>query len=136
TSTRWPGVPRAMLLFAMMIIAARLAHWAHRLVSRAVPAPAASMCRGMAVAPLFGGVDHLLVPGRYLSMMPSFVPHPLSVVYFTGLCEIAGAIGLLVPSTRRLAGIMLAIYFLCVFPANIKNAVDGLGVDGLPTAQW
>ena len=42
----------------------------------------------------------------------------------------------IVPATRRLAGIMLAIYFVCVFPANIKNAVEGLSVDGLPSAQW
>jgi uncharacterized membrane protein len=31
---------------------------------------------------------------------------------------------------------MLAIYFLCVFPANIKNAIEGLAVEGLPSAGW
>jgi uncharacterized membrane protein len=31
---------------------------------------------------------------------------------------------------------MLAIYFVCVFPANIKNAIDGLNVEGLPQAGW
>jgi uncharacterized membrane protein len=31
---------------------------------------------------------------------------------------------------------MLAIYFVCVFPANIKNAVEGVVVEGLPTASW
>ena len=37
---------------------------------------------------------------------------------------------------RYLAGILLAIYFVCVFPANIKNAIEGLSVEGLPAANW
>lgn len=66
----------------------------------------------------------------------SILPYPAENVLLTGLCELAGAIGLLVPRTRRLAGIMLAIYFVCVFPANLKNAVEGVVVEGLPTASW
>ncbi|HKV00032.1 MAG TPA: DoxX family protein [Vineibacter sp.] len=96
----------------------------------------ARMRWGLAIALIFAGVDHLVMPGRYLPMMPQAVPFPATVVLLTGLCEIAGAIGLLVPRTRRLAGIMLAIYFVCVFPANIRNAVHGVVVDGLPTVAW
>ena len=55
---------------------------------------------------------------------------------FFGLAEIAGAIGLLVPRLRRPAGLMLAIYFVAVFPANVHNALNGLAVDGLPQASW
>jgi uncharacterized membrane protein len=96
----------------------------------------ARMRWGMAVALVFAGVDHLLTPGRYLPMMPGFVPWPAEVVFLTGLCELAGALGLLVPRLRRAAGLLLALYFLCVFPANIKNALEGLSVPGLPAAQW
>ena len=95
-----------------------------------------SMRWGMAAALVFFGIDHLLTPDRYLPMIPSVLPYPAEIVLLTGLCELAGAIGLLVPRTRRLAGIMLAIYFVCVFPANIKNAVEGVVVDGLPTSSW
>lgn len=76
---------------------------------------------GMAAGLLFFGADHWLKPGRYLPMMPRFVPYPRAVVLFTGLCEIAGGIGLLIPGLRLLAGFMLAVYFVCVFPANIKT---------------
>lgn len=69
-------------------------------------------------------------------MMPSFVPFHAEVVFLTGLCELAGAVGLLLPRLRCLAGIMLAMYFVCVFPANIKNAIEGLPVEGLPAANW
>jgi uncharacterized membrane protein len=90
----------------------------------------------LAAALWFFGTDHLLNIDRYLPMMPEFVPWPVEMVRFTGLCEIAGGVGLLVPRLRTLAGMMLAIYFVAVFPANIKNAVDGLSVDGLPTVSW
>lgn len=80
------------------------------------------------------GVDHLLRPARYIAMIEGFLPAPAWFVAFTGLCEIAGAIGLLVPATRRMAGLALAAYFVAVFPANVANAVGGLGVEGLPQA--
>lgn len=96
----------------------------------------AAMRWGMAASLVFFGLDHLLTPDRYLPMIPSVLPYPAEIVLLTGLCELAGAVGLIVPWARRLAGIMLAIYFVCVFPANIKNAVEGMVVGGLPTASW
>lgn len=91
---------------------------------------------GMAAALVFTGVDHLTTPERYLPMMPGFVPWHAAVVFMTGLCEIAGAAGLLVPPLRRTAGILLAVYFVCVFPANIRNALAGLNAPGLPSEHW
>ena len=41
-----------------------------------------------------------------------------NLVWFTGVCEIAGGIGLLVPVTTFLAGIMLVVFLVAVFPAN------------------
>jgi uncharacterized membrane protein len=61
-----------------------------------------------------------------LLIVPGWVPYPRAVLLVTGACEIAGAIALLTPRLRRLAGIMLALYALCVWPANIKHAVDGV----------
>jgi uncharacterized membrane protein len=91
---------------------------------------------GMALALLFVGSDHWINPGRYLPMMPAWIPLHLELVLFTGAAEIAGALGLLIPQTRRLAGWMLAIYFVAVFPANIHNALNGVTVEGLPQASW
>ncbi len=61
-------------------------------------------------------------------MMPNWVRWPMAVVYFTGLCELAGAVGLLVPSLRLAAGIALIVFFILVFPANVKAARSGVGV--------
>jgi uncharacterized membrane protein len=38
-------------------------------------------------------------------MLPPTIRYPIAVIYFTGVCEIFGAIGLLLPSTRIYAAI-------------------------------
>ena len=73
---------------------------------------------------LFAGVAHLRTPSFFMRIVPEWVPYPLQVVLFTGVCELAGAIGLMVPRLRWIAGVMLGIYAVCVFPANIKHALD------------
>ncbi len=72
------------------------------------------------------GVLHIATPHAFLTIVPGWVPFPYQVVFLTGLCEIAGAIGLVTARWRRLAAMMLALYAVCVFPANIKHAIDGL----------
>ncbi len=125
-----------MIFFAFLLTVFAATTLAARLGVAAFAGIPTRMRWSLAAALLFFGTDHLVNPGRYLPMMPDFVPFPYEVVLFTGLCEIAGAVGLLVPRLRRLAGILLAVYFVCVFPANIKNAIEGLDVEGLPAAAW
>ncbi len=49
-------------------------------------------------------------------------PSPRALVLFTGLCEIAGGIGLLIPATRTAAAIALVVFLAAVFPANAYAA--------------
>ena len=59
------------------------------------------------------------------------------MVYFTGLCEIAGAVGLLLPEFRRAAAYALIAFFLAVLPANIHAARAGVTLRGKPaTRLW
>jgi uncharacterized membrane protein len=76
------------------------------------------------------GLLHLAAPDAFLPIMPRFVPYPREVVLLTGLCEIAGAAGLLVPRLRAAAGLMLALYALCVWPANFVHAFQGVEIAG------
>ena len=89
------------------------------------------------LAILYGaaGALHLVTPDTFVQITPDWVPFPRQVIVVTGLCEIAGAIGLLTPSLRRAAGIALALYAVCVFPANIKHAMDSLS-DGPGQLGW
>ena len=59
-------------------------------------------------------------------LMPSIVPYPMTVILLTGLAEMAGAVGLFIPRMRVLAGTMLALYAVCVFPVNVNQAVHDL----------
>jgi uncharacterized membrane protein len=82
------------------------------------------------------GVLHVWSPDGFLPIVPDFVPFPRAVVIITGACEIAGAIALIGVRLRRAAGVMLALYAICVLPANIKHAFEGVHVGGLPNSWW
>lgn len=82
------------------------------------------------------GIAHLSSPGGFLAITPGWVPYPRIVIAVTGACELAGAIGLLTPRWRWWAGVMLAAYAVCVFPANIKHAVDGIAIGGVRLGWW
>lgn len=125
-----------MLFVALLLAFTLLAALAARLGSPGLASWPARMRLALALALLLIGVDHWLTPARYLAMMPPYLPWHLELVLLTGACELAGALGLLWSRTRRLAGGLLALYFVCVFPANLHNALHGLSVDGLPSVQW
>jgi len=84
----------------------------------------------LAIAYALVGYVHLRSPQGFLPIVPDWVPFPRETILATGVCEILGAIALLVPRLRWLAGVMLAAYAVCVYPANIKHAVDGVIVGG------
>ncbi|CAN5217288.1 DoxX family protein [soil metagenome] len=100
-------------------------------------APARWIARGILAAVYVPfGFLHVLATDRFLPIMPAWVPAPHAIIVFTGLCEIFGGLGLILPITRWWAGVMLAAYAVCVFPANLHHALDGATVPGLPSSWW
>jgi uncharacterized membrane protein len=90
----------------------------------------------MAAFYLLAGIGHLLRPEVFLPIMPDAVPFPREVIFATGLCEVAGAIALLTARLRWIAGIMLAFYALCVWPANINQAIEHIALPPIPDSWW
>jgi len=82
----------------------------------------------LTIAPLYllAGAIHIARPDLFMQVMPPALPYPLVIVVLTGAAEIAGAVGLFVPRTRAAAGVALALYAVCVYPANILHAVHDL----------
>jgi uncharacterized membrane protein len=81
---------------------------------------------------LFSGMKYDLA-----AMMPEPLPDGLWVIYLTGAFEIAGAMGLLVPRTRRLAGVCLVLLLVAQFPANVNAALGGIPLGGeASTPLW
>ena len=54
------------------------------------------------------------------------LPNELLIIYLTGVLEIAGAIGLLVPRTRKLAGMCLVFLLHALFPDNLNDALSAV----------
>ncbi len=90
----------------------------------------------LAIAYFAVGIIHLRSPGAFLPIVPAWVPLPYQTVIATGVCEIAGAAALFVPRLRWWAGVMLAAYAVCVYPANIKHAVDNVAIGGATLGLW
>ncbi len=91
-----------------------------------------------ALAALFvaAGIAHLSTPEPFLKITPDWVPFAPQVIFITGLCELAGAAALVTKPLRKWAGIALALYTLCVWPANIKQALDHIVLPHIPDSWW
>lgn len=87
----------------------------------------------LAVMFTFTGISHFTkLKDDMVRMMPSIFPKPLLLVYITGVLELMGAVGLLLPQTRWLAGICLILFLLAVFPANVKAAREKVLLNNRP----
>lgn len=86
-----------------------------------VPAVAAGGGR-LLLAAIFivGGILHIVAPERYRAIMPAYLPAHDALIFWSGIAELAGGIGLLVGRVRRAAAIGLMILLVAVFPANVE----------------
>ena len=71
-----------------------------------------------------GGVLHLVKPEAYLGMMPPWLPAAMALVLISGVFEIVGGVGVLVPATRVAAGWGLIALLVAVFPANVQMLLN------------
>lgn len=85
---------------------------------------------GLSLLFLFTASGHFARTRPMSEMLPAWVPGRVAIVYGTGVLEIAGAIGLLVPSTSRAAGICLLIFLVAVLPANVYAAIARVDLGG------
>ena len=90
------------------------------------------------ITSVFTGATHFTgIKYDYAAMLPGLLSGNLGIIYLSGILEIAGAIGLLVPRTRRLAGVCLALYLVAVFPGNVYAAGNEVPFRGAsPTPLW
>ncbi len=73
------------------------------------------------------GLLHFVIPQHYTSIMPPWLPYHTELVYVSGILEMAGGIGILIPSLRRAAGVGLIALLVAVFPANVQMLMNSMG---------
>jgi len=82
------------------------------------------------------GIAHLWVPEKLLLITPAWVPFPVQIIMLTGLFELAASAALVTRPLRWWAGGTLALYALCVWPANFKHALDGIEMPYIGSSWW
>ncbi len=82
---------------------------------------------------VFTGIAHFTkVKHDLVLMVPAMFPRPMLLIYFTGVLEFMGAVGLLLPRFRALAGICLIALLIAMFPANVNAALKQTTLAGKP----
>jgi uncharacterized membrane protein len=82
------------------------------------------------------GINHFLAPATYEAMMPDALPAHAALVAISGVAEILGGLGLILPATRRLAAYGLIALLIAVFPANINMALNDLPLGASRVPAW
>jgi uncharacterized membrane protein len=86
---------------------------------------------GLSLILLGAGLLHLVRPDLLLPAMPGYIPWHAFWIAFTGLIEIAAAIGLWIPPVARLTALCLVVYFVAILPAHFHVAMNDIPMLGL-----
>jgi uncharacterized membrane protein len=90
----------------------------------------------LTVVMVAAGTLHFVVPDVYLGMMPDWLPAHDALVAISGVAEICGGLGLILPQTRRLAAWGLVALYVAVFPANFNMAYHELPLGTHQVPIW
>jgi len=84
----------------------------------------------IAIAFMAAGLLHFIKPGFYIHIMPEYIPYHKLMVYISGIAEILGGAGVLIPSSRSIAAWGLILLLLAIFPANIDMSLQAIKHQG------
>lgn len=85
---------------------------------------------------ILAGLLHFIKPAMYIGIMPDYIPFHKAMVYISGVAEILGGAGIMIPSYQKIAAWGLIILLIAVFPANIDMAWKGFKNHGLTLYTW
>ena len=90
----------------------------------------------LAAVMTFAGVMHFVSPRGYIKIMPKWLPAPAALVAISGVFEVLGGVGLLIPATQVIAAWGLIALFVAVFPANLNMAMNNIPLGRKPMPAW
>ena len=91
---------------------------------------------GISLLFLVAGVTHFTNTEGFERIVPPYLPAARVLVYVSGIFELLGGLGILVPATRAFAGWGLVVLLIAVFPANVYMATAGIKFGNFPPHPW
>jgi uncharacterized membrane protein len=88
---------------------------------------------GLGASFIFFFIGHIVKAEAMVEMLPTWVPFRLTLIYVTGLLELAVGIALFLPKYQITAAKFAIVIFVLFFPANIYAALNSIGLGG---HQW
>ena len=88
---------------------------------------------------IFIGILHFKMTEKFVLIVPPIIPYAKEVVYISGIFEILGGVGILIPKLKRQAAFGLILLLIIVFPANIYMALYNIQLGGIlnnSILQW
>ncbi len=65
------------------------------------------------------GIMHFIIPKQYERIMPEYIPNHRAMVLWSGVFEILGGIGIMIPATETFSGYGLILLLIAVMPVHI-----------------
>lgn len=120
------------LLFLLLLLVAPylILTLAGRWVTGLKIAPSARARVGLTLFFIFTSIGHFVRTEEMAAMVPPFIPYRVELIYFTGVLEFLGAVGVWIPRLTRLTGLCLILMLMCLLPANIYSAVNRVDFGG------
>lgn len=85
---------------------------------------------GLSLFLIFTAIGHFIRTEGMATMLPAFVPYRVVLIYFTGILELLGAIGVWIPRLRKLTGVLLILMLIAILPSNIYSAINRVEFGG------
>ena len=82
------------------------------------------------IAFVLTGIEHFRGPQKFVEIVPPYFPFALFLVYLTGAMEIAGGLGVIYPGTREIAGRLMAVFLIVLYPANLYMWTNDVPFNG------
>lgn len=91
----------------------------------------------MAIFYFLGGINHFVQPEFYLPLIPEYLPDKVSLNIIAGIAEILGAIGLIIPQTKKIAAWGIFTMLIAFIPSHIYFIQIGSCLEGgLCVSEW
>lgn len=93
-------------------------------------APAKRARVGLSLFFIFTAIGHFIRTEPMAEMLPPVIPYRIELIYFTGVLELLGAIGVWIPGLTRLTGLLLILMLIGILPSNIYSAINRVDFGG------